>query len=161
VTKRVAFGLIGNVPIRTAVELVQSAEGYGYDSFWMHETYFQREALSYLSPLALSTSRIKLATGCMNPFTRHPVLIAMSAATLNEASSERMILGLGTGFLPRLDQMGISHAEPVGRLEESIDIVRRLLRGEVVAFQGRHYSLRDVKPFFPKFEHPIPIYLAG
>jgi 5,10-methylenetetrahydromethanopterin reductase len=160
-TKRIAFGLIGNVPVRIAIELAQTAEKYEYDSFWMHETYFQRDALSYLSAIALATSRIRLATGCINPFTRHPVLIAMSAATLNEASSGRMILGIGTGFLPKLDQMGIPHARPVAFLKESIEIVRRLLQGESVTFQGRHYSLREVKPVLPKSERSVPIYLAG
>jgi 5,10-methylenetetrahydromethanopterin reductase len=159
--KRIGFGLIGNLPIRTTIELVQSAERCGFESFWMHESYFYRDALSYLSALSLSTSTIKLAAGCINPYTRHPVLIAMTMSGLEELCTGRMILGLGTGFLTRLDQMGIAHENPARHLEESISIIRRLLRGESVSYQGLHYSLRDLKPFFPKIERGIPIYLPG
>lgn len=158
---RIGFGLIGNVPVRAVIDLVRRAEEYQYDSFWMHETYFYRDALSYLSALVPATKKIHLATGCINPYTRHPVLIAMAMASLSEMSDGRMILGIGTGFLSRLDQMGIAHANPVGFLEESINIIRRLLRGEAVTYQGRHYKIQDVKPFFPKAEPEIPIYIAG
>jgi len=159
--KRIGFGLIGNLPIRTTIELVQKAENYGFESFWMHETYFYRDALSYLSSLVPSTNRIKLATGCISPYTRHPVLIAMTMSALDEMSAGRMILGLGTGYLARLDQMGIPHMNPVRHLEESINIIRRLLAGETTTYQGRHFTLKDLKPFFPKSERGIPIYMAA
>ena len=158
---RIGFGLIGNVPVRAVIDLVRRAEEYQYDSFWMHETYFYRDALSYLSALAPATKKIRLATGCINPYTRHPVLIAMAMSSLSEMSDGRMILGIGTGFLSRLNQMGIRHANPVGFLEESISIIRRLLRGEDITYEGRYYKIQDLKPFFPKTERVIPIYIAG
>ncbi len=161
VPRKIGFGLIGNLPAKATIELVQKAEKIGFDSFWMHETYYYRDALSYLAPLAISTNKIKLATGCINAYTRHSVLIAMTMSALDDLSQGRMILGLGTGFVTRLDQMGIPHAKPISHLEESIDLIRRLLRGENVTSQGRHYNLRDVKPLYPKIERSIPIYLAG
>ncbi len=157
---RVAFGLGGNLPVRQAVEYARYAEAQGFESCWVHEAYWNRDALSYLVAMAVGTRRLGLATGCINPHTRHPVLVASSLATLDELSGGRAVLGFGTGYPGRLDEQGIAHDHPAAAMRESITLIRRLWQGEKLTYTGRRFSLRNaalaVRP-----AHPVPIYLAG
>src|SRR5215475_6910863 len=73
----------------------QLADELGYDSFWLPEAWGY-EIFTLLTEMALATKRIKLGTGIVNVFSRSPGLIAMSAATLDEISEGRFILGVGT-----------------------------------------------------------------
>ncbi|TMI84452.1 MAG: LLM class flavin-dependent oxidoreductase [Bacillati bacterium ANGP1] len=157
---RVAFGLGGNLPVRQAVEYARYAEAQGFESCWVHEAYWNRDALSYLTAMAAGTRRLGLATGCINPYTRHPVLVASSLATLDELSGGRAVLGFGTGYPGRLDEQGIAHDRPIAAMREGIALIRRLWQGEKVTSAGRSFSLRNaalsVRP-----AHPVPVYLAG
>src|SRR5882762_10393281 len=79
------------VVLRTA----RLAEELGYDSIWVPEAWAY-EQFQLLTEIALATRTLKLATGIANVFSRSPALLAMSAATLDEISEGRFILGLGT-----------------------------------------------------------------
>ncbi len=157
---RAAFGLNGNIPVRRAVEYARYAEAQGLDSCWLHEAYWNRDALTYLVAIAVGTRRLGLGAGCINPYTRHPVLIASSLATLDELSDGRVLMGFGTGYPARLDEQGIPHPHPAATMRESIALIRRLWQGEKVTHAGRAFSLTNaaitVRP-----AHPIPVYLAG
>jgi 5,10-methylenetetrahydromethanopterin reductase len=157
---RVALGLSGNIPVRQAVELARYAEARGFDSCWLHEAYWNRDALIYLTAMALSTRRLGLATGCINPYTRHPVLIASSLAALDELSGGRAIMGFGTGYPARLDEQGISHPRPIAAMRESISLIRRLWEGEKVTYIGRAFAITNVA-ITVRPARLIPIYLAG
>ena len=87
---------------------VQLADELGYDSFWIPEAWGY-EIFTLLTEMALTTKRIKLGTGIVNVFSRSPAVLAMSAATLDEISEGRFMLGIGTsganvieGARPRL-----------------------------------------------------------
>ena len=71
------------------------ADELGYDSFWIPEAWGY-EIFSLLTEMAIHTKRIKLGTGIVNVFSRSPSLIAMNAATVDEISEGRLILGIGT-----------------------------------------------------------------
>lgn len=157
---RIAFGLGGNLPVRQAAALARYAEEQGFESCWVHEAYWNRDALSFLVTIAAGTDRLGLATGCINPYTRHPVLVASSLATLDELSSGRAILGFGTGFPGRLDEQGIAHDRPIAAMRESIALIRRLWQGEKVTTTGRTFSLTNVA-ITVRPPHAVPIYLAG
>jgi len=157
---RAALGLGGNLPVRQAVEYAQRAEAAGFESCWLHEAYWNRDALTYLAAMAVSTQKLGLGTGCINPYTRHPVLVASSLATLDELSIGRMMLGFGTGFPARLDEQGIPHPHPASAMRESIMLIRRLWQGEKVTHTGRSFALRNVA-LTVRPAHPIPVYLAG
>jgi 5,10-methylenetetrahydromethanopterin reductase len=157
---RVAFGLGGNLPVRQAVEYAQYAEAQGFESCWVHEAYWNRDALSFLVALAVQTDRLRLATGCINPYTRHPVLVASALATLDELSGGRAVLGFGTGFPGRLDEQGIGHEHPTVAMRESITLIRRLWQGEKVSYAGRSFSLTNVQ-LTVRPARPLPVYLAG
>ena len=74
----------------------QLADDLGYDSFWVPEAWGY-EIFTLLTEMAVRTKRIKLGTGIVNAFSRTPGLLAMSAATLDEISEGRFILGLEAG----------------------------------------------------------------
>src|SRR3954463_7292707 len=73
----------------------QLADELGYDSFWLPEAWGW-EVFSLLTEMAVHTKRIRLGTGIVNVFSRTPGVLAMTAATLDEISEGRFILGVGT-----------------------------------------------------------------
>jgi len=156
-------------PINSA-EIVESAiiaERMGYESVWVPELYYNRECYTILGALAVRTKKLKLASSVVNPVTRHPSLIAMSAATLDELSGGRHILGLGTGGrigaavhgIP-LEHKGMTYGSPVNRMRECIELVRRLLSGEKINFDGEFYKMENVFLEFKPLKRKIPIYLG-
>jgi len=130
------------------------AENLGFDSVWatdhlLHQSRFY--AVPWLDPVvslayvAAATSRLRLGTSVLVLPTRHPVVLAKQIATLQALADERYILGAGTGWDEREFQaVGQQRAERGGRTDESIAIIRRLLSGESVTYDGRFYQLRDV-----------------
>jgi F420-dependent oxidoreductase-like protein len=138
------------------------AEDLGYDSIWIPEAWAY-EQFQLLTEIALSTRRLGLATGIANVFSRSPGLLAMSAATLDEISEGRAILGLGTsGKLVVENFHGMQYTKPLTRLRETVGILRALWRGERLdpgmstLFDARHFKL-EMKPPRPS----IPIYIAS
>jgi F420-dependent oxidoreductase-like protein len=143
------------------IECVRAADACGYDSFWLPEAW-EREAFTLLTELALRTEHIHLGTGIINVFSRSPALIAMSAATLDEISGGRFRLGLGTsGARVIQDFHGISYQKPLTRLKEAIQIVRALLSGHLIDFNGECFKLSRFKLGFKPVRSDIPIYVAG
>lgn len=143
------------------IECVRTADACGYDSFWLPEAW-EREAFTTLTELALRTERIHLGTGIINIFSRSPALIAMSAATLDEASGGRFRLGLGTSGARVIEDFhGITYNKPLTRLRETIQIIRSLLSGEAVEFSGECFELRRFKLGFKPLRANIPIYVAA
>ena len=141
-------------------EWASLAEGLGFDSVWVAEDYFQGGAFSVATACALATSRIRVGIGVVNPFTRHPALLAMETASLDILSQGRITLGLGTGSLGWIRQMGINLAAPLSGLREGAQLVRRLLQGEEVTFSGRCFSLNGVRLEGPPYSQRVPIYLG-
>ncbi len=83
------------VPLADHFELYRRAEALGYDDLWSGETPNGPDGFTTLSMAIAVTERMRLATGIVNPFTRGPAVLAQTAATLQEASGGRFVLGLG------------------------------------------------------------------
>ena len=138
------------------------AEDLGYDSIWIPEAWAY-EQFQLLTEVALATRRLRLATGIANVFSRSPGLLAMSAATLDEISEGRAILGLGTsGKLVVESFHGVRYEKPLTRLRDTIAVCRTLWRGGRLEpelsslFTLRHFKL-EMRPRRPD----IPIYVAS
>ncbi len=161
--------VIGQGP-STAQDMVDAAvlaEKCGFTSVFMPEHYYDRESASVLGAIARSTSRIGLGTGVINPYTRYPSLIAMTAATLDELSGGRAMLGLGSGGVIGSLEHGIPNefsgqkfSHPLGHLREIILVLRKLLTGEKISFRGEFYNLDDVQLHFKPIQRDIPIYFG-
>lgn len=146
---------------RELTECVRAADACGYDSFWMPEAW-EREAFTTLAELATQTSRIGLGTGVVNVFSRSPALIAMSAATVDEISGGRFRLGLGTSGARVIEDFhGASFDKPLTRLKEAIHIIRALLAGERLDFDGDCFKVKRFKLGFKPLRPDVPIYVAA
>jgi 5,10-methylenetetrahydromethanopterin reductase len=119
-----------------------------------------RDALCNILSLALHTDRIKLGTSVIDVYRRHPVQIAATVATIDEISGGRIILGLGAGAKTVVEPLGIKWKGSRTPVLESVRIIREILRGESVSYDGNIYQLRDAKLFFKPIRNRIPIYLG-
>ena len=138
------------------------ADELGYDSFWLPEAWGY-EIFSLLTEMAVKTERIKLGTGIVNVFSRSPGLIAMTAASVDEISGGRFILGIGTSGKRVIEGFhGRDFAKPMTQLHDVIHVVRTLLSGERLDHSDA--KLKQYLPFRLAFEPTrsrIPIYVAA
>jgi len=153
------------------LEIVLAAEDAGYHSIWFADHYFvaggpgQRrggfECWTLLSALAARTSRIMLGNLVLCNTFRHPAMVAKQAATLQEISGGRVILGLGSGWHePEYTALGLPFSNRVGRLAESAAAIRELFGSGTSSFQGRWVKLDDAE-LFPKPETKVPLLIAA
>ncbi len=158
--RRVGLGLASRSDMKDTVEWAERARASGLESVWFHDSYFERDAVTYATAVAAQVEDIKVGLGALNPFTRHPVLIAMTISALDEIAPERILLGLGSALPLRLGQMGIPYtpADAVTKSSEAIDTLHTLWKGERMP-PGKP-GLPPLQPMFPPV-HRVPIYVAG
>jgi len=163
--RRVGLGIAARGDISDTIDWVRRARDAGLDSVWIHDSYFERDAITYGSAIAgaLSTdpaSSFRLALGAVNPYTRHSVVLAMTGSALDELLPERIVMGLGTGLPLRLAQMGIPYSptEAVGRVSAAMDQLRALWAGE--RLPSATPGLPSIQPMFPPV-HRIPLFMAA
>jgi len=145
-TDSLGVALMGRgMPGRTA-DWVRAAERAGLGSVWVIEDYFQPGAYALAATAAAVTERVVVGLGVVNPFTRHPALVAMETAALAGMAPGRVVLGLGSSNRSWIEtQMAIPFKTPLRGLAEGLAIVRRLLDGERVSFTGEVFSVHDVE----------------
>jgi probable F420-dependent oxidoreductase len=149
----------------------QSAEAHGLDSVWMYDHFFhkpsdgpidgQLEAWTVVSALAAATERVQIGTLVLCSSFRSPALVAKMAATADEVSGGRLILGLGAGWHDaEYDTFGFPKDRRVDRFEEALRIVVPLVRGESVTFDGRYHEARNAV-LVPAPARRIPVLVAA
>ncbi|HYH11486.1 MAG TPA: LLM class flavin-dependent oxidoreductase, partial [Thermomicrobiales bacterium] len=108
------------------VTFARTADRAGVDSFWLTEDPDGWDALAVLGAIARETERIRLGTGVVNPYYRHPSLIAASMSTLDALSDGRAFLGLGRGQPEWYERgLGMEVGSPLAALEESFQLLRQ------------------------------------
>jgi 5,10-methylenetetrahydromethanopterin reductase len=160
---RLAFSISGHRDSRSAVRAAIAAETAGFDDVWLTEDYFERGAFALAGAVAAVTSRVRVGIGVANPWTRHPALIAMEFATLDEISCGRAVLGLGASNEHWMsDQIGIPFRRPLARTLEALTVARRLLTGERVSFHGESFDVETRLSFTPiRPDPPIVLGVKG
>lgn len=144
-TDSLGVALAGHGMPGRAAEWARAAERAGLGSLWVIEDYFQPGAYALAAAAAAVTERIAIGLGVVNPYTRHPALIAMETAALAGMAPGRVVLGLGSSNRKWIEaQMAIPFKTPLRGLREGVAIVRRLLDGERVTFTGEVFSVHDV-----------------
>jgi alkanesulfonate monooxygenase SsuD/methylene tetrahydromethanopterin reductase-like flavin-dependent oxidoreductase (luciferase family) len=127
--------------------MARAAEECGFDSIWVGDHMLYRgdgrpergpwDAWTLLGALAASTERVRLGPLVASTAFHPPGLIARMAATIDELSGHRFVLGLGAGWNEtEFRSFGIPFDRLVSRFEESFEIIRRLLAGERVSFEA-------------------------
>lgn len=153
--------LHGGLAPAECIALAAAAERNGFQAIWFAENPFQRGVLPAVAACLLKTERIAVGIGVFNPYNRHPTLIAMEMAALDELAPGRTRLGIGSGIGRQVIRMGLDYSKPLGALRDSIAIVRGLLRGETVTYGGRVFSVSDVKLDFPPKARAPEILMAA
>jgi 5,10-methylenetetrahydromethanopterin reductase len=123
------------------VSIAQRAEARGFESVWVAETRLTRDAITPAAAIALGTERLRVGTAIVNVYTRNPVLLALTFATLDEIAPGRIVMGLGAGSPLVLAPQGIPFDHPLTRLREYCKVIPRLLAGEAVTYGGEYVQL--------------------
>ena len=144
---------------RRLVEAAQLCERGGLDSFWVADQRFMRDAFISLATIAAHTEQILLGTRVTDPYIRHPALTAVAAATLDEASNGRALLGLGAGG-SGFSELGLARERPALALREAIHLIRMLWRAEEVEYEGKTVRWGKGEIQFP-MRADIPIVIAA
>ena len=149
------------------LSIARTVEAAGFDSIWVGDHMLYRgggrpecapwDVWTTLAALAASTERVQLGPLVASTAFHPPGLVARMAATIDEVSQGRFILGLGTGWNEaEFRAFGIPFEYKVARFEEAFTIIRRLLAGERVSFDGRFFQLDDAV-LLPPPERQVPL----
>jgi len=159
-SRPIGLGLAARGSVADAVAWAEQARRAGLDSVWVHDSYFERDAVTYTSAIAAQVGGVRVAMGAVNPLTRHPVLVAMTVSAIDDMAPGRVVLGIGTGLPLRLAQMGIPYSPEAGveAVSSAIDTMRALWSGERVPPGAP--GLPPVQPMFPPV-HRVPVYIAA
>jgi F420-dependent oxidoreductase-like protein len=150
------------------IDLVKEAEAAGFDSVWAAEAYGS-DAATVLAWIAAQTEKIKLGSAIFQMPARSPAMTAMTAATLDQLSDGRVILGLGSSG-PQVAEgwHGQRFPKQLQRTREYVDILRKALARERLEYDGDIYTLplpdgpgRALKLTIAPVQEHIPIYIAA
>jgi len=154
------IGYLGNA--RELVRLAVLAEQAGFDFVWFPHDTFMGNTWVITSAVATQTSRIQIGSVGTNPYTTNPAEIATYVATLDELSAGRAVLGLGLHTEKMVEWTGVDASDYVVRTREAVEIIRALLRGEVVAYKGEAFRWTDQCYLrFKPFRNEVPIYVCA
>jgi len=128
---------------------IQTAEELNISTCYIADQGFTLDLYVTLSVAACNTSRIRLGPGVTHPYTRHPVVTAVSIASLDAFSGGRAFLGIGAGGSRSLVPMQISRSKPLQLSREVVEIARLLWKGEPVTYEGEFFKLKDARIGFP------------
>jgi len=152
---------------RTHLELIAESETLGFDYAWLTEHHFVDDGnssslFSIAGAIAARTTRIRIGTFVLLLPLHNPVEVAENTATLDLISSGRFELGVGLGYRrSEFEDQGIPRSNRGVRMDEGLTVIRRLLSGETVTFDGRFTKLREVRIMPPALQQPHPPVWAG
>jgi F420-dependent oxidoreductase-like protein len=144
------------------IDMARLAEDLGYDVVWCSELY-SFDAFTTLTQIATATERIKLGTNIANIYARTPAMLASTAASLDQISGGRFILGIGVSGPQVIEGWhGVPYDRPIARTRETIEIVRRVLTGDKLVHEGKVFTLTKGLRIINKPLRPdLPIYVAS
>lgn len=159
---RFGLGISNCRPAAEVVRRVRQAEELGAEIAFIAEDVNCRDTFELGALAAHATTRIRVATGVVNPYTRNPTSLAMAIATLDEISGGRATLGLGTSSPSLIEgQMGIAVGKSVRVMTEATEIVRALLAGDTVTYRGERFVYRGAHLDIRPVQAPVPIVFAA
>jgi probable F420-dependent oxidoreductase len=149
------------LPPRVQIDYSVRAEERGFRAVWFPEITFG-DAFGPATAAATKTSRVGLGTGVVGIWSRSAVTMALQAATLNELSDGRLFLGVGLQARGYVEGWhGQTYERPVRAMKEYVTILRRILSGENVTFEGEIFSVRNFQLMMQPPEKPARIYMAA
>lgn len=158
---RIGIAFSGGLTATEIADCAQRAEALGYESVWVAEGH-GGDQFAILAACALRTRRVRLGTAISSVFVRTAPIIAMAAATVDELSGGRFVLGLGSSHRVQVGpEHGVEYRKPLGRVRETVSVVRALLREGEVAHAGETIRIERFDLWFKPLRAEIPIYLSA
>ncbi len=159
----------------TVIAQAREAEAAGFDAVFVMDHFYQLpqlgspdqpmlEAYTALGALATATERVQLGTLVTGNTYRNPALLAKIITTLDVVSAGRAVLGIGTGWYElEHDQLGFefgTFTDRFNRLDEALQIILPMIKGERPTFEGKWYRTREAMAE-PRFRDHIPLLIGG
>lgn len=142
---RVALYLQDKHPIRDGMAYAQYAEEKGFEAIWQAESRLVRDAIVPMAAFAAVTQRIKIGSGVINNWTRNIGLLAATFLTLDDLAPDRIICGIGAWWDPLAKNVGIDRRKPLLAMQETIEVMRRLLALENVTYDGEFHKVSGIE----------------
>ncbi len=159
--------LFGLTSVDELIETAIVAEQSGvFESVWFGDSLIHKprlEAITMLAAVAAHTKTVRLGTICMASFpVRHPVLLAIQWASLDQISKGRTLLGvcIGGAHEGELRAFGVKREERIGRMKEGIELLRKSWRDQEVMHRGKYYTLEGYNIVPKPVQKPPPIWIA-
>ncbi len=158
---RLGIAFSGGASPAEIVECVRLAEALGYESAWVAEGH-GGDQFAVLAACAAQTSTILLGTSITSVFVRTAPTIAMAAASIDDISAGRFILGLGSSHKVQVEgEHGVPYGKPLTRVREFVAVIRALLRDGHVCYQGETVGIEGFDLWFTPRRPAVPIYLSA
>jgi probable F420-dependent oxidoreductase len=159
--ERLGIAFSGGPSPTEIVDGIVLAESLGYESAWVAEGH-GGDQFAILAAAAARTSRIRLGTSITSVFVRSAPTIAMAAASVDDISGGRFILGLGSSHKVQVEaEHGGAYAKPLTRVRETVAVVRGLLRDGRVQFPGETVKIENFDLWFTPRRPPPPVYVSA
>ena len=159
--KHIGIEFVAGLQPTEIVEATKYAESLGYYSAWMAEGH-GGDQFSILTACAVATDRILLGSGITVLFVRSAPTIAMAAASVDEYSKGRFILGLASGHREMVEnEHGLKYRSPMQHIREYVNIIQTLIREGRVQHAGEVVNIQNFDLWFKPFRPKIPIYLGA
>lgn len=159
--KNLGFGFLGHHTAEQTIELVRKAEALGFTNAWIAEDYFYAGAFSVAAVCAAHTQNIQLGIGVINPYTRHPVLSAMEAASLDSISNGRAILAMGASNKRWMEtDLNIPYKKPLTATAEAVQIIKQLIHDGHIAYTGEVFRAGPLSLEFEPKRRDMPVYMG-
>ena len=147
-------------PLEEITKHAAALESHGYYRVWIPDTIVSPwEAWLAASLIMQHTSRLEIGLGVTNPYTRHPVVVAQMAATMQRLSGQRLALSIGKGIERVLEKAGINQHDSA--VEECITVLRGLIAGERTSIDGQAFHIDGMRIRTLPPDKVVPIYLAA
>ncbi|MCY4451272.1 MAG: LLM class flavin-dependent oxidoreductase [Immundisolibacterales bacterium] len=158
---RIGIAFSGGLTASEIADCAERAEALGYESVWVAEGH-GGDQFAILAACALRTRRIRLGTAISSVFVRTAPTIAMAAATVDELSGGRFVLGLGSSHRVQVGpEHGVEYARPLDRVRETVAVVRALLRDGDVSHAGETVRVERFELWFRPHRGDVPVYLSA
>ncbi|MDQ7842179.1 MAG: LLM class flavin-dependent oxidoreductase [Armatimonadota bacterium] len=139
-----SFTRIPDGPVEEFLAFARAGYDLGFRRLWIPDQTYYADPFVLLAQVAREVPQLELGLAVTNPYTRHPVQIARAAATVAEVAGGRLLLGLGAGNRKHLiDRLGLDGRHAPERVREAALLIRRLLAGETVRWDG-YWTLHEV-----------------
>lgn len=149
------------LPIELSLGYAERAETSGFGSVWLSEITFG-DVVTPAAAIAARTERVEIGTGIVGLWSRTPATTALTAASLQQLSRGRFLLGLGLQSRSYVESWhGRTYGKPLGAMREYLTILRQALDGDTVTLEGDYFSIRGFSVDLPPPEKRVPLYVAA